>query len=231
MPNMDYVAEPQPLESDYEIGAFYFPGWHKRSGWDKIDEAAPIRKPLLGYYDEGNPEVVDWQIKWAVEHGISSFCVDWYWRHGKISLEHWIRAFQQAKYRSYLKWAVMWANHTGYGTHSTKDWQDVTKFWLENYFNTPEYYTIDGKPVVIIWDSSIVDHDMIEEAKAEGIELKPGEGCKRAFEIVRKMCAAGYPGVYFIAMKWRNTPSTKHGSKIRRSRLWRHDYLPLHVPW
>ncbi|MDD3589767.1 MAG: glycoside hydrolase family 99-like domain-containing protein [Thermoguttaceae bacterium] len=203
MPNMDYVAEPQPLESDYEIGAFYFPGWHKRSGWDKIDEAAPIRKPLLGYYDEGNPEVVDWQIKWAAENGIQFFFVDWYWRHGKISLEHWIRAFQQAKYRSYLKWAVMWANHTGYGTHSTKDWQDVTKFWLENYFNTPEYYTIDGKPVVIIWDSSIVDHDMIEEAKAEGLELKPGEGCKRAFEIVRKMCAeAGYPGVYFIAMKW-----------------------------
>lgn len=203
VPKMDYVAPPQKLESDYEIGAFYFPGWSKRSGWDKIDEAAPIRKPLLGYYDEANPEVVDWQIKWAAENGIQFFFVDWYWRHGQVSLEHWIRAFQKAKYRSNLKWAVMWANHTGYGTHSSEDWKAVSKYWIENYFNTPEYYTIDGKPVVVMWDHSIVDHDMIEEAKQEGLELKPGEGCKRAFDIVHKACVeAGFPGVYFIAIKW-----------------------------
>ena len=203
LPKLDYVAPPQKLESDYEIGAYYFPGWSKRSGWDKIDQAAPIRKPLLGYYDEGNPEVVDWQIKWAAENGIQFFFVDWYWKKGKISLDHWVRAFQRAKYRSSLKWAVMWANHTGPGTHSTEDWKEVTKFWLDNYFNTPEYYTIDGKPVVVIWDHSIVDNDMINEAKEEGLALKPGEGCKRAFEIVRKMCVdAGYPGVYFIAVKW-----------------------------
>ncbi len=203
VPKMDYVAAPQKLESDYEIGAFYFPGWSRRSGWDKIDEAAPIRKPLLGYYDEANPEVVDWQIKWAAENGIQFFFVDWYWKHGQVNLEHWIKAFQQAKYRSNLKWAVMWANHTGYGTHSTKDWEAVSKYWIENYFNTPEYYTIDGKPVVVMWDHTIVDHDMIEEAKAEGVELKAGEGCKRAFEIVRKACVdAGFPGVYFIAIKW-----------------------------
>ncbi|MBQ9812336.1 MAG: glycoside hydrolase family 99-like domain-containing protein [Thermoguttaceae bacterium] len=203
VPKMDYVPEPQDLESDYEIGAYYFPGWSKRSGWDKIDEAAPIRKPLLGYYDEGNPEVVDWQIKWAAENGIKFFFVDWYWKKGRISLDHWVRAFQQAKYRSHLKWAIMWANHTGYGTHTSEDWEVVTQYWLDNYFNTPEYYTIDGKPVVVMWDTSIVDHDMIEEAKAEGLDLKPGEGCKRAIEIVRKKCVeAGYPGVYFIAMKF-----------------------------
>lgn len=203
VPKMDYVEAPKKIESDYEIGAYYFPGWSSRSGWDKIDEAAPIRKPLLGYYDEANPEVVDWQIKWAAENGIQFFFVDWYWKHGKVSLEHWVRAFQKAKYRSNLKWAVMWANHTGYGTHSTEDWKVVTQYWIDNYFNTPEYYSIDGKPVVVIWDHSIVDHDMIEEAAKEGVELKPGEGCKRAFDIVRKICVeAGFPGVYFIAIKW-----------------------------
>ena len=203
VPKMDYVAPPKKLESEYEIGAYYFPGWSKRSGWDKIDDAAPIRKPLLGYYDEANPEVVDWQIKWAAENGIQFFLVDWYWKKGQIHLDHWVRAFQQAKYRSNLKWAMMWANHTGYGTHSTEDWKNVTQYWLDHYFNTPEYYTIDGKPVVVMWDASIVDHDMIEEAKQEGLDLKPGEGCKRAIKIVRDMCVeAGYPGVYFIAMKW-----------------------------
>ncbi len=201
--NASYVPTPQPVASEYEIGAYYFPGWSKRAGWDKIANSAPIRQPLLGYYDEGNPEVVDWQIKWATENGIKFFLVDWYWYHGDVRLEHWIKAFQKAKYRSSFKWAVMWANHTGAGTHSSEDWKTVTKYWLDNYFNTPEYYTIDGKPVVMIWDQSIVDGDMIAEAAKEGIKLKPGEGCKRAFDICRKMCVdAGYPGVYFIAMKW-----------------------------
>ncbi len=201
--NPEYVPEPQPLQTDFEIGAFYFPGWSKAVNWKKIDEAAPIRKPLLGYYDEGNPEVVDWQIKWAVENGISFFLVDWYWYHGKISLDHWIQAFQKAQYRSYLKWAVMWANHTGYGTHSTEDWKNVTHYWIDNYFKTPEYYTIDGKPVVIIWQPEILDRDMIDEAKQKGINLKPGEGWKRAFDISRQICVEeGLPGIYFIAMKW-----------------------------
>ena len=201
--NVSYVPEPRNLESDYEIGAFYFPGWSRSVNWEKIDSAAPIRKPLLGYYDESNPEVVDWQIKWAAENGIRFFLVDWYWRHGQISLDHWINAFQHAKYRSHLKWAIMWANHTGYGTHSTEDWTKVSQFWIDNYFKTPEYYTIDGKPVVALWQQEILDHDMREEALKEGVELKQGEGCKRAFDITRKMCEeAGLPGVYFIAMKW-----------------------------
>ena len=201
--NLSYVPEPRDTESDYEIGAFYFPGWSRSVNWEKIDSAAPVRKPLLGYYDESNPEVVDWQIKWAAENGIRFFLVDWYWRHGQISLDHWINAFQRAKYRSHLKWAIMWANHTGYGTHSTEDWTKVSQFWIDHYFKTPEYYTIDGKPVVAIWQQEILDHDMREEARKEGVELKQGEGCKRAFDITRKMCEeAGLPGVYFIAMKW-----------------------------
>ena len=198
-----YIPEPRPVKSEYEIGAYYFPGWSRRSGWDKVDATAPIRRPLLGYYDEANPEVVDWQIKWAVENGIQFFFVDWYWRAGQISLDHWVKAFYRAKYKKYLKWAVMWANHNGPGTHSEADWRAVTQFWLENYFKTPEYYQIDGKPVVVIWDPAVIDSDMIAEAKKNGVELKPGEGLARAFQISRDLCVeAGLKGVYFVAMKW-----------------------------
>ncbi|MBQ7111351.1 MAG: glycoside hydrolase family 99-like domain-containing protein [Thermoguttaceae bacterium] len=198
-----YVPEPRPVKSEYEIGAYYFPGWSRRSGWDKVDATAPIRRPLLGYYDESNPEVVDWQIKWAVENGIQFFFVDWYWSAGRISLDHWVKAFYQAKYKKYLKWAVMWANHNGPGTHSEADWRAVTQFWLDNYFKTPEYYQIDGKPVVVIWDPAVIDSDMIAEAKKNGVELKPGEGLARAFQISRDLCVeAGLKGVYFVAMKW-----------------------------
>jgi len=192
LPKADYVPEPRPVESDYEIGALYFPGWDNMAKWDPIRRVGPERKPVLGWYDEGNPECVDWQIKWAVEHGMKFFLVDWYWSAGGRHLEHWVQAFQKARYRGYLKWAMMWANHNAPNTHSEADQRAVTQFWLDNYFNTPEYYRIDDMPVVMIWSVGNMDNDMAGKG-----------GAKRLLDISQEMAkAAGYKGIYFIAMKW-----------------------------
>jgi hypothetical protein len=187
-----YVPEPRPLKSAYEIGALYYPGWQTIEKWARVWPVAPERKPVLGWYDEANPEVVDWQIKWSVENGLSYWLVDWYWHKGHQHNDHWIKAFKQARYRSHLKWAVMWANHNAAGSHSEDDQRAVAKFWIENYFNMPEYYRIDGKPVVMIWSAQNMERD-----------LGGTGGCKRLLDLSRKMAAeAGYAGIYFIAMKW-----------------------------
>ena len=178
LPLLAYVPEPRPVKSAVEITAVYYPGTDQMSEWDVIAQTCPERRPLLGWFDEGNPEVVDWQIKWAVEHGISSFCVDWYWNKGYRRLEHWVKAFQKARYRRYLKWYMMYANHNQPGAHSTEDQMAVTQYWIDNYFKTPEYYTIDGKPVVCYWDDGNLDRDFIAEAAAKGEKLKPGEGIR-----------------------------------------------------
>ncbi|MBQ3342647.1 MAG: glycoside hydrolase family 99-like domain-containing protein [Kiritimatiellae bacterium] len=200
-----YVPEPQPVKSAVEITAIYYPGTEHMPEWDMIAQTCPERKPLLGWYDEGNPEVIDWQIKWAVEHGISNFCVDWYWNKGYRRLEHWVKGYYKARYRRYLKWYMMYANHNQPGAHSTADQVAVTKYWIDNYFKTPEYYTIDGKPVVCYWSFSAIDLDFIAEAAANGENLKEGEGIRRAFAISERMAKeAGLPGIHWQLM-WRTT--------------------------
>ena len=196
-----YVPEPKPVKSAIEITALYYPGTEHMPEWDMVEQTLPHIKPLLGWYDEGNPEVIDWQIKWAVEHGISSFCVDWYWNRGEQRLDHWVKAFYRAKHRKYLKWYMMYANHNAPGSHSTEDQIALSKWWIENYFKTPEYYTIDGKPVVVMWDCPKLDHDFIAEAARKGETLAPGEGVKRAFAITERLAKeAGLKGVYWIDM-------------------------------
>lgn len=191
LPKASYVPPPQPVETDYDVAALYFPGWNRIEAWQRVWKVCPERKPVLGWYDEANPEVVDWQIKWLVENGIRTLYVDWYWCRGGQSLDHWVKAFQKASYRSHLKWAMMWANHNAAGSHSVEDQRNVTRFWIENYFNTPEYLQIDGKPVVWLWSPQNMDRD-----------VKDG-GCRRLLEVSREMArAAGYKGIHFIAMKW-----------------------------
>ena len=202
MRNTDnYVPEPKPQFGEIEVTALYYPGTEQMAEWDQVVQTLPHIKPLLGWYDEGNPEVVDWQIKWAVEHGISSFCVDWYWNNGVQRLDHWVKAYYQARYRKYLKWFIMYANHNEPGAHSTQDQIKVTQFWIENYFRTSEYYKIDGHPVVVYWDTRTLDDDFIREAAQQGEILHPGEGARRAFAITNRiMQEAGLPEAFFVEM-------------------------------
>ena len=210
LPLFGYVPEPRPVKSAVEITALYYPGTEHMPEWDMVAQTRPEIKPLLGWYDEGNPEVIDWQIKWAVEHGISSFCVDWYWNKGRRRLEHWVKGYYKARYRKHLRWYMMYANHNQPGSHSTEDQIAVTKYWIDNYFKTPEYYTIDGKPVVCYWDPGNLDRDFIAEAGAKGEKLKEGEGVRRALAISEKMAKeAGLPGIHWQIMwaRRRTTPA------------------------
>ena len=185
-----YVPRPHPVETSVEVCAFYFPGWDSEGKWNCIRRIAPIRKPLLGYYDESNPECVDWQIKWAVENGISCFLVDWYWVQGSQHLTHWFDAYRRAKYRDLLKVAIMWANHNPPGTHSADDWLKVTQHWIDHYFALPGYYHIDGKPAVFIWDP-----------KAIRTDLGGTPAVQRVFDQAQKMVhAVGFDGMTLIAL-------------------------------
>jgi len=190
VPAGDYVPEPRPVRSDVDVGVFYFPGWHDWSRWQPILDF-PDRKPILGWYDESNPECADWQIKWAVEHGVRFFMVDWYWIRGNRHLEHWLhQAYSQARYRRYLQWAVMWANHNPPGSHSREDWREVTQYWIDHYFSMDEYYRIDGRPAVFIWSPANIRND-----------LNGSQAAAELYAMSQQMARqAGYPGIYFVAM-------------------------------
>ena len=190
VPAASYIPEPRPVTSPYDIGVFYFPGWDSMSRWQPILDY-PMRKPVLGWYDEANPECADWQIKWAVEHGVTFFMVDWYWCQGNRHLEHWLHdAYMKAKFRKYLKWAIMWANHNPANTHSLEDWRKVTQYWLDHYLGMEEYYRIDGRPAIFIWSPAGIRRD-----------VGGSEQASKLYALSQKMARdAGLPGLYFVAM-------------------------------
>ena len=79
----DYIPEPNPVAPDRIVAAHYYAAWKYgaaglHNGFNDLSENFPENTPLMGYYDEENPEVSDWEIKWAVEHGINCFIHCWY---------------------------------------------------------------------------------------------------------------------------------------------------------
>ncbi|MBP6964743.1 MAG: glycoside hydrolase family 99-like domain-containing protein [Armatimonadetes bacterium] len=189
--NASYVPEPKPVRGEFEVGVYYYPGWPSYTKWSVLDDF-PERRPILGYYHEGDPEVADWHIKWMLEHGITFIIYDWYWSAGSRHLEHAIHeGLFNARYREVIKFCLLWANHNPEGTSSAEDMVNVTNYWLDNYFLLENYVKVDGKPVVVIFSPLRLTDDM-------GVE-----GVRAAFEKSRQMArACGLEGIYFVACSY-----------------------------
>ncbi|MCS7225176.1 MAG: glycoside hydrolase family 99-like domain-containing protein [Armatimonadetes bacterium] len=182
------LKDPTPVRGPYEIGVYYFPGWKTWSQWRPIFRFLH-RKPLLGWYQEGDPTVADWHIRWAVEHGITFFAYDWYWERGARQLEHALHdGYFQSSYRDLLKFCLLWANHNTPGSSSFDDCLAVTRYWINNYFKRPQYLRFQGKPVIIIFSRRRLADDLTSE------------GVRKALDAMRQLCQQeGLPGLYVIA--------------------------------
>ncbi len=170
LPKAAYVPEPKPVRGPYEVGVYYFPGWNTYDRWRPL-EPFPERTPVLGRYREGDPEVADWHIKFAVEHGITFFCYDWYWNKGDTSLAHGLHdGYFKAKYKHLLKFCLLWANHDP-TVHSPEDNAAVCRYWIDNYFSRPEHFKVGTRPLLVIFSPWQMKRDLGIEGSRAAIEL------------------------------------------------------------
>ena len=174
-------------------------------GWDSMN-AYKDRTPYLGYYDEGSPEVSDWEIKWLVEHGIDFQMYCWF-RQG--ANEYPIEAprnsyglhsgYFGSKYSDMLKFAIMWENENGTRCSGIEDFEEnILPYWMEYYFKDSRYLVVDNKPVLAIYGYDA----MVNVFKSE-------ENVKKVYEIIDNECKKeGFDGVYIIMQSRSKNPET-----------------------
>jgi len=99
------------------VGAHHCPLWEadKPYMWANVVKH-PERTPALGFYAQENPEVADWETKWAVEHGISFFVYCWYrTSQGGAVKTQFGSAIHDALFKSRfagkMRFTIMWENH------------------------------------------------------------------------------------------------------------------------
>jgi hypothetical protein len=176
---------------------WYFPGWSAGSmHWQELARV-PWRMPLLYdtrnpqtrvngivYYDGADPRVMDWHVKWMAEHSVTWMLFDWYPRttaEGKLdptqplngALETGFLGKPQSggapvatnRFEKVMQFVVMWTNHGEF----EKIPSNIGDYFARQYFKQPNYFKIDGKPLVAIWstESLIKSAGGVEGARAQ----------------------------------------------------------------
>ncbi len=192
----DYIPEPEPVETDVLIGVWNCPLWESVDLWKTVLRDL-WRMPVLGFYNELNPEVKDWEIKWAVEHGIQFFVFCWYRiNQGKTPIQTIFErpiteGLFKARFLPYIKFTIMWENQNK-GVAGVSDEDDLLNnllpYWIETFFKHPSYLKIDNKPLLFIYRPEYLVDD-----------LGSVENVRKALDKMREKCKeAGFAGLIII---------------------------------
>ncbi len=164
-------------------------------GWEKMALRCPWRQPLLydsadsasrhhgiQYYANGNPAILDWHIKWMRESGINLMLWDWYpvlnqdgsFHHDVFqnrALEIGFLGKQKLddppvptnRFADLMPFAVMWTNHAPFDNLSL----NIFDYMIDNFLRQPNYYRLDGRPLVIFWAGTDFTRALGSEEKAK----------------------------------------------------------------
>ena len=149
------------------------------------------KQPTLGELDESKPETWEIYNNLASAHGIDVFIHDWYWWQGGPALHEALEeGFLKSSNCDKMKFAVMWTNH-GWGQFAETMRTDGSYYWppvasdpskssediyrsfayiISRYMHLPNYWRIDGKPVLVVFQPTWLDSDersgeMVEEIR------------------------------------------------------------------
>ncbi len=216
------------MDNKIEVACYYFPNYHPcdernaivhGKGWSEWEllKVAPPRfhghhqplKPVWGYEDESDPQVMRRKIKAAATHGIDAFLFDYYHYTDGTFLSHCLDdGFLPAVAGTDFKFALMWANHDWLDIHPrSRSHQPevlydgkvdaaalvrITDYIITHYFKHPNYLKHDGKPYFSIYDLGNLIQGLGGFAATR----------KALADFRERTIAAGFPGLELNAVVW-----------------------------
>jgi hypothetical protein len=200
------LATTASAQAPLRVGCYYFPGWYCADRWVPIAEYGG-RDPVLGYYRDASPDVQDWHIRQAAQHGVSFWIFDWYYDHltGAVP-EHNAaldQGFLHASLRERMDFALMWCNEQSGTPDYTEDGMLLlVRTISERYLSQPNYLRApDGRAILVI---SRPDR-LIECFGAEGTKAMLG---------AMSEAARLWGGLFFVCIK---TPTTDDLRQMREA--------------
>lgn len=167
-----------PAKDEIDVHMIVYPMWREGShfGWDRIT-GYPERTPYLGYYDSGNVESVNMQIKWLVEHGVDGMIIPYsrtvgsFGQKPKISnrFETLHEGYFRSPYRDMIDFGILYSGISSNSLNGSKDFMyNIVPFWIEHYFKHDNYVTTQsGQAVLYMYTLTSFYDIMADEVAVE----------------------------------------------------------------
>jgi hypothetical protein len=200
-----HLPEPEIPAMKLRLGTYYFPvmiDWGddgtRQPGVRGLDRSY---HPLLGFYDESLPEIADWQIQWALSHGISWLAVDWYWNQGEEFIDEALHeGLMKSRFFDKIDICLLWANQEPTATnfrpydYSPETMRELAATLCQRYFRLKNYLKVEGKPVFMMFLPAALVNDNGSKAQA-----------RMALDAFREVVAKnGFPGAFLVGLQ--NSP-------------------------
>jgi hypothetical protein len=159
----------------------------------------------IRFYRASKPRVLDWHVHWLREHAVNLMIWDWYPQvnadgkfdptfFGNRALELGFLGKEKVggppvasnRFAQTMPFAVMWTNHPP----GNRLAPGLGEYIVDQFFSQPNYYKVDGKPLLAVWNPN----DLVQAAGGAA-------QAKQMIEHVREYARSkGHAGVYVAAV-------------------------------
>jgi hypothetical protein len=145
-----------PPTSNITVGAYYYPwhsdDFHRGQGYLR-EQLATVQKPSLGEYDDSDPATIAQHLAWSRQANIRLWVTSW-WGEGsredittkEVILNH--PDLKNHKIALFYETTGRIKQSEEFSTHRVVP--DI-EYLCEKYFDHPNYFRIDGRPVLFIY--------------------------------------------------------------------------------
>ena len=165
------------------VGVYYYPwygGNNFHGGKYLREHLDPVQAPELGEYNDRNPDVIQQHIEWCKYAGIGLWVCSW-WGPDKmedVTLKDDILVHPDL---GNLKIALFYET-----SGRIPDFSDISNvesdisYMAKNYFGHPNYFKINGKPVLFIYLTRVLSNNGILK---NTVDIMRNTALKAGFEI------------------------------------------------
>lgn len=163
--NDDYIFDEVPPGSKYLVGAYYYPwhgdNFHNGDGYIR-NRLTPPQAPTLGEYDDSKTSTISQHLSWSRQANIGLWVTSW-WGPNLLEDSNTRDVIMEHQELGDMKIALHYETLGRIDHNETSNVTDLSRvpddvnYICQRYFKHPNYYRIDGRPVLVVYLTRLLE--------------------------------------------------------------------------
>ena len=145
--------------TDILVGAYYYPwhgnNFHNGDGYVR-SQLEPPQYPTLGEYDDSKHETISQHLKWSRQANTGLWVTSW-WGPNRLEDNTTKNVIMEHEELGDLKISLHYETTSRVRNGNMEKVESDIHYMCDNYFDHDSYYKIDGRPVIFVYISRVLD--------------------------------------------------------------------------